>query len=300
MPALIQLSSGRLIATLNPAGGGTVASFQIDRGGQVDDLLRRAGAEAVEGGDPLGASCFPLVPFFGFVRSGHIPIAGKERPMAANHASESFPIHGDGWLASWDVTSADDISATLEYAHDGARGTPYPYRATLGFALGESALRVEVAVRNTGPEAVPAGVGLHHYFPKTADVEVRARVTGVWPEPPDPEPKGARPVPPEWDFAEGRRLGDLELDHCFGVWDGRATVTWPGRRLALDLSADPPLGILCVWSPRGEDFFCAEPVSHVNDGFFEMARGAPGHGMRILGPGETLRGTVRFAPRELT
>ena len=299
MPALIKLSSGRLTATLNPAGGGTVASFQIDRRGQVDDLLRRAGSEAVESGDPLGASCFPLVPFFGFARSGFIPVAGKEWPMAPNHPSEHFPIHGDGWLAPWDVTSADGARTTLTYAHEGARGTPYPYRATLGFALSQSALRVEVAVRNTGPQAVPVGVGLHPYFPRTADVELRARATATWPEPPDPEPKGARPVPPEWDFAEGRRLGELELDHCFGGWDGRATVTWPVRRLALDLSAEPPLGVFCVWSPRGEDFFCVEPVSHVNDGFFEMARGAPGHGMRILEPGETLRGAVRFAPREL-
>ena len=260
MPTLIELSSGRLTATLNPAGGGTVASFQVDRRGRVDDLLRRAGAEAVESGDPLGASCFPLVPFFGFVRSGHIPIAGNERPMAANHASESFPIHGDGWLAPWEVTDAEGDRTTLAYVHDGARGTPYPYRATLGFALSETGLSVEVAVRNTGPEAVPAGLGLHPYFPKTADVELRVRATGAWPEPPDPEPMGARPVPPEWDLSAGRRLGDLELDHCFGGWDGRATVTWPDRRLALDLAADPPLGIFCVWSPRGEDFFCAEPV----------------------------------------
>ena len=51
--------------------------------------------------------------------------------------------------------------------------------------------------------------------------------------------------------------------------------------------------------PQGEDFFCVEPVSHVNDGFFEMARGAPEHGMRILQPGETLSGAVRFQPRQL-
>ena len=188
MPTLIKLSSGRLTATLNPAGGGTVASFQVDRRGRVDDLLRRAGAEAVESGDPLGASCFPLVPFFGFVRSGHIPIAGNERPMAANHASESFPIHGDGWLAPWEVTDAEGDRTTLAYVHDGARGTPYPYRATLGFALSETGLSVEVAVRNTGPEAVPAGLGLHPYFPKTADVELRVRATGAWPEPPTRSP----------------------------------------------------------------------------------------------------------------
>lgn len=298
LPDLILLNAGRLGLAVNPAGGAIVA-FRFDRGGHVDDLLRRAAREDVERNDPLGASAFPLVPFFGFLRSGTIPIAGGERPMAPNHPSEPFALHGDGWLAEWGVESAGDTGATLAYAHDGDGGYPFPYRAALGFALSDEALTVTVSVNNAGQGPMPAGIGLHPYFHKTADVELRARMSGVWPEPPDTERLGAQALPPDWDFTGGRRLDELELDHCFNGWDGHATVTWPSRRLALDISATPPLGILCVWSPKGEPFFCAEPVSQVNDGFFEMARGAPDHGMRVLEAGSTLSGTVHFRPREL-
>lgn len=297
--SLIELASGPLSATLNPAGGGTIVAFQLDRAGQPHDLLRRADSGSVERGDPLGASCFPLVPFFAFVRSGRIPFAGRECAMAPNHPSEPFPLHGDGWLAQWTVESADRAAAALSYAHDGDGGTPFRYRAGLRFVLDDDALAVTVAVTNAGEGPMPAGIGLHPYFPKTADVELRARMSGVWPEPPDAKRLGAQDLPRGWDFSDGRRMAEIGLDHCFSGWDGRATVTWPSRRLALDVTTARPLGILCVWSPKGESFFCVEPVSHVNDGFFEMARGAPEHGMRILQPGETLSGAVRFQPRQL-
>ena len=274
-------------------------SFQLDRGGDAVDLLRPAARHDTENGDPLGASAFPLVPFFAFARSGSIVFEGKAWPMAPNHASEAFPIHGDGWLAEWEVERADDASATLTYTHDSSSGYPFPYRARLDFGLDAVALTVQVSVSNEGTGTMPAGIGLHPYFPKSDDVELHARMTGVWPEPPDPTRLGAQALPQEWNFNDGRRLGQIELDHCFSGWDGRATVAWPSRALALDVTADPALGVLCVWSPKGESFFCVEPVSHVNDGFFEMARGAPGHGMRILKPGETLSGAVRFQPRQL-
>ena len=298
MPDLTRLRAGRLALVVSSAGG-TIVAFRFDRGERAVDLLRAAAREDVERGDPLGASAFPLVPFFAFVRSGRIPFAAREWPMAPNHPSEPFPLHGDGWLAEWNLAGADEATATLTYDHDGDTGYPFPYRARLRFELTGEALVVEVAVSNAGKGPMPAGIGLHPYFPKSADVEVRARMSGVWPEPPDAERLGPQPLPLGWDFTDGQPLGELELDHCFSGWDGRATVTWPSQRLALDLSAAPPLGILCVWSPRGERFFCAEPVSHVNDGFFEMARGAPGHGMQVLEPGETISGTVTFRPREL-
>ena len=85
--SLIELASGPLRATLNPAGGGTIAAFQLDRAGQPATFCAAPIPGLVERGDPLGASCFPLVPFFAFVRSGRIPFAGREWPMAPNHPS---------------------------------------------------------------------------------------------------------------------------------------------------------------------------------------------------------------------
>ena len=44
-----------------------------------------------------------------------------------------------------------------------------------------------------------------------------------------------------------------------------------------------------IYVPPGQDFFCVEPVSHVNDGFNMLERGVEGTGVRVLAPGQTLR-----------
>ena len=139
MPDLIRLGAGHLVLGVSPAGG-TIVSFQLDRGQDAVNLLRPAAPHDIENGDPLGASAFPLVPFFAFARSGSIAFEGKEWPMAPNHASEAFPLHGDGWLAEWKVERADDTSATLTYRHDSSGGYPFPYRARLDFDLDAVAL----------------------------------------------------------------------------------------------------------------------------------------------------------------
>jgi aldose 1-epimerase len=50
-----------------------------------------------------------------------------------------------------------------------------------------------------------------------------------------------------------------------------------------------------VYVPPGQDFFCVEPVSHVNDGFNLLDRGVAQTGVRILEPGERLAGVVRLS-----
>ena len=49
-----------------------------------------------------------------------------------------------------------------------------------------------------------------------------------------------------------------------------------------------------IYVPPGQDYFCVEPVSHVNDGVNLAARGVEGTGVHVLAPGQSLRGAVRF------
>ena len=53
---------------------------------------------------------------------------------------------------------------------------------------------------------------------------------------------------------------------------------------------------LVIFTPAGEDFFCAEPVSHCTDAFNLAAAGADGTGMAVLAPGAELSGTVTLSP----
>jgi aldose 1-epimerase len=101
--------------------------------------------------------------------------------------------------------------------------------------------------------------------------------------------------PAAWDFGQAARVAALTLDNCFGGWNGAAEIAWPERDLSLAITADPLFGHLVIYVPPGRDFFCVEPVSHANDGFNLAARGVADTGVRVLAPGESLRGAVRFA-----
>jgi aldose 1-epimerase len=102
-------------------------------------------------------------------------------------------------------------------------------------------------------------------------------------------------VPAAWDFGGAPRVASLRMDNGFGGWSGEATIHWPESGLTLAIEADPALfRHLVVFIPPGLDFFCVEPVSNANDGFNLFERGVEGTGVRVLEPGESLRGEVRF------
>jgi aldose 1-epimerase len=60
------------------------------------------------------------------------------------------------------------------------------------------------------------------------------------------------------------------------------------------IEAGPIFRHLVIYVPPGQDFFCIEPVSHVNDGFNMLERGVETTGVHVLAPRETLAGTIHF------
>jgi aldose 1-epimerase len=51
-----------------------------------------------------------------------------------------------------------------------------------------------------------------------------------------------------------------------------------------------------VYTPPGQSFFCAEPVSHITDAFNLAAAGQADTGMLTLAPGETARVALTLTP----
>lgn len=295
-PPTLELNFNEFHLVLVP-GCGSIGSFRIVRDGVAIDLLRPAPTDAIAAAEPLGMGCFPLVPFSGGVWDGSFPFAGRTVALARNHPREPLPIHGDGWISAWDVAARTADSATLTLDRDGRSGFPFPYRARLDFRVDASGLEARIAVTNTGSAPMPAGVGLHPYFPKTGDVELEVRNTRVWPDRGEPDADGAVATPAEWDFTHTRPIRGVVVDRCFAGWDRRATVSWPGRGVTLDMRATAPLDHVVIFMPPGQDYFCVEPVSNADDGFNRMARGCPGHGATVLPPGGTLSGGMRLTVR---
>ncbi|MGH6898283.1 MAG: aldose 1-epimerase [Geminicoccaceae bacterium] len=286
---LIELRRGAFELGLCPSFGGAITRFR--HAGR--DLLRPAGAPMLAGGDPGSASCFPLVPFSNRIADARFRFQGRTYRLPRNFPPEPHAIHGQGWQNPWEVGHVGAGRAELAFRHAVA-GTPLDYRARQVFALEDDGLAVRVEVTNAGGGPMPAGVGQHAYFMRTDTVTLRARLGHVWLADARKIPERRVPVPPGWDLAKAPRVAALELDNCFDGWDGRAELAWPELDLTLRIEAEPLFGHLVVYVPPGEDFFCVEPVSNVNDGFNLFNRGVPGTGVRVLAPGARLAGTIRF------
>jgi len=287
---LLRLHHGLLELELCPQIGGCITALR-HRG---RDLLRPASARFFEQQDPREAASFPLVPFSNRIADGRFAFAGAVHQLDRNSPPEPHAIHGHGWQHAWTVREAGARAAVLEFTHRIAL-TPFEYRATQSFALAADSLTVTLEIANTGKVPMPAGLGLHPYFPRDATVTLRAHLDHVWRADARKLPQERAPLPAEWDFGNAPRVATLALDNCFGGWDGTAAISWPERDLSVVMSADPMFGHLVIYVPPGQDFFCVEPVSHVNDGFNLAARGIAGTGVQILAPGASVRGAVRFA-----
>ena len=99
-----------------------------------------------------------------------------------------------------------------------------------------------------------------------------------------------------WGFRHRRPVDELALDHVFQGWNRVALVEWPEAGEALEISADELFGHLVVYTPPGQPFFCVEPVSMIGNGFNLMEDGVAGTGVRLLEPGQSMRGSMYFKP----
>ncbi|MBS0524437.1 MAG: aldose 1-epimerase [Proteobacteria bacterium] len=260
---MVILNSGRLAVELAPQSGGSVARFTCDG----VDILRPMTAEAIASGKGMNAALYPLVPYSNRIRDGRLSFGDEIIRLARNWPGLDHPMHGDGWAHAWRVVRSDAESAEIVYEHERAGeqgGWPFRYRARQQYRLRDGGFSIRISIENLEDRVVPAGVGLHPFFVRQPDCTLTCRTAFVWRTDTEVLPTECIPVPPEWDFSRGRRPDTVLLDNCFDGWDGRASIAWPSRRLRLDLEASEPFRHLVIYTPAGQRFFCAEPVSHAN------------------------------------
>jgi aldose 1-epimerase len=275
----ITLVRGDVELVLVPRRGGGIAAFRW-RG---VDVFR----PETSGDQPQDLACFPLVPFSNRIALGRFVAGADTIRLVPNLPGVSQPhaIHGIGWQCPWTVTAFGADHALLTHCHHG-QAWPWPYRADQHFELDETGFSCRLTLRNDGPSAMPAGLGLHPYFPRAGAV-LDVRVTGQWDTDGTGLPTGWRalPAPPNW-------FGGPPIDHVFTGRTTPITIDWPGRRLTITPAED--LGFTVVYVPPGEDYFCVEPVSHMTDA---VNRNEPEDisGLRWLAPGELWHSMVHFA-----
>jgi aldose 1-epimerase len=247
-------------------------------------LLRHAAPQAAVPGTVREMSCFPLVPYSNRIAHGRFTFGGTAHRLALNFGDHPNSIHGVGWQSPWRVMQITDDTATLSLPHTPDANWPFAFVAELQAHLTQAALRIELAITNQHNAPAPAGLGLHPFFPR-GTTTLQFRADAVWQNGPDMIPTTRTAIPPDWDHAAPRAVGSAALDNCFEGWTGTATLAWPDRTLIIE--ASEIFRHLVVYTPPGQDFFCVEPVSHMNDAINRNA-------MHVLAQGETLRGTVTF------
>lgn len=291
---LLRLRAGRLAVDLAPHAGGSIARFAIEEKGRLPiDLLRPTDPDALTLGSGKDTACYPLVPFSNRIADGRLIVEGRDIYMRPNTPGFKHPIHGDGWHRPWLVERSNDTDADLLYVHD-RQGWPFPYRARQSFRLTEDGLTVGISVQSTDPSPVPAGIGLHPYFVRDEDTTLALNLKRVWLADADVLPTTRVDIPPRWDFSTPRKVSNTVLDNCFDGWDGQAVITWPHRRVRMDIEASPVFGHVVIYTPEARPYFCVEPVSHANNGFALHALGVEDVGYRLLANGDRLSGEVAF------
>ena len=292
---VITLRAERARAGVAPGIGGSLTHYHWIDGSLRHDWLRPAASADLAARTADRLASFPLVPFSNRIRAGQFTFRGQAVELPLNQWPQPHAEHGHGWQGAWSVVERADDRLVLEYDHPPG-AWPFPYRARQEFQLTADELRLTLSIENRGPGTMPAGLGFHPYFPRTAGCRLSAQVDAMWATDAEVMPTALTDADPRLGSAAGLPIAGAVLDNAFPGWRRQATIYWPERGARLVLDASPPLGFLVVYSPPAEDFFCVEPVSHCTDAFNLAAQGRADTGMLTLDPGAGVAATVRFRP----
>jgi aldose 1-epimerase len=86
--------------------------------------------------------------------------------------------------------------------------------------------------------------------------------------------------------------GLIGLDNFFAGWDGVARLVTTVGAITITATGDFAAGVQ-VYAPPTQTEICVEPVSHMPDAPNRAALAAIAP-MRLLAPGQALRGTIRL------
>ena len=294
MVAIHRLLRGDLAVDVSLQGGGI---RRFARGGQT---LMCPAPTAPQ------LACFAMLPFCSRINTGRFQYGEHEVALAPNFPPEPHAIHGFGWQGLWQLDTQDEHGCVLVYEHDGAAsddtGWPWTFRASQRLTLSDSGLWVTLTLENLSNDVMPAGMGLHPHFPLAVDMRVSMacadRVVMT---------DGLLPTLEKLDdHGEVNPLADRPwlrrgLDDVFAHRSGGVQIVWPDQPWSLSVEPDSMLPHWIVYAPRGGEFICIEPLSHVPNAVNINPIKAPFDGaMKALTPGQGWTTTTAFVTYAIT
>lgn len=305
----ITISNPRLRLTIDPALGAGIADFSI--AGPAKGwypLMRRA---APGESNPSNLACFTMAPYSNRLRDARFTFDGRTHQLRPTSAPGVTPVvaqHGDVRARPWSILDRSPLSARLAFTsrdHDGVN-FPFAFSSIIRYELRDDRLLIDLSVTNDDAHAMPAGCGLHPYFPRALfrhDDAVTVRVPCAHEYPlSNGLPTGAPALSPLVEhFKAARPLPSAPVDTVLGGFSGVAQIEWPQSGVTLTMRTSPNLGHVVLFAPHTGaqgggplPYLAVEPVTNVNDGFNLHAQGAPGTGVQVLAPGESLQVCYAF------
>ncbi|WP_342619767.1 aldose 1-epimerase [Rhodoferax sp. GW822-FHT02A01] len=287
MTETITLRASTMRCEIVPALGGSLAGLWFGE----HEVLRHQPAAQMQSG--LDGASYPLVPYSNRVGYRQLRWDGHDYVLAPNFPQEPHCIHGVGWMRAWDAERMSASQARLTYHHVADDYWPFAFETEQVFTLDAHTLEMHISITNRAAKAVPAGLGWHPYFAKSAQTHVRFSSNSRW-------EMGADMLPTHALAHSGldTDCANLTVDHCFEGWAGALQLQ--SGPLRVEVSSD--LSRLVVFTTPARDSIAIEPVSHVNNALSLAEQGEAtleALGMQVLQPGQSMRATMRIRVEEV-
>ncbi|GGI25819.1 MULTISPECIES: aldose epimerase family protein [Bradyrhizobium] len=287
------LTAGAARLGFSASAGGRVTSLELcsSKGSGLPRRVLRPFPAGVEPAQLLRwpkGGIYPLVPYSNRVRDGVLLFQGKRYELAAHPDALPHTLHGHAHRMPWETISLTPSQVTMRYSHKGGADWPWAFSATLKVELEPSRAIFCLNLRNEAQTPMPGGIGLHPYFEHQVDDNIEFDAPIDWAVTTDylaalPDAHSAGPT------ADSLPPGEVTLYRS--GWRGLCVIHRSnGDRI--EMRGDPAFSHFVLHRPADAAHLCAEPVSHVADGFNLFARGCADTGTVILEPGDELKGSV--------
>jgi aldose 1-epimerase len=253
---------------------------------------------------PPSGSGIVLVPWPNRIRDGKWQHDDTTYQLAITEPARGNAIHGLLRYTEYVPVEQDRDSVTLAATIHPQMGYPFTVRTAVRYELVSDGLKVTHFLENLGGDPAPVAVGTHPFLKiggvPTEELVLRLDAASHLEVDDRLLPTGEVHVGgTEWDFREGRRVGDVQLDDAFGELgstDGTVehTLTAPDGR-SVSVWADDEFAYVQVFTtenyPGESKAIAVEPMTAPADAFNS------GKGVRWLDPGEQweISWGIRFA-----
>ena len=286
---VITLQNNKIKLDLLPEIGGRISSLICDD----FDVLRPIPLHDLKSLHLFKGGSFPLVPFSNRIKNAKFNFNELEYNLNQN----AFPhaIHGHGYLSEWSIVERSNASAKIIYRHQPDKlGWPWSYEITQSIHLNNFSCIIELKLTNSSNSIMPFGFGIHPFFNFNDEVRLKFFASREWDGQPEDFPTKTKSIENNFNIRNGRALWKNEKTVCYENFDGKVKIIWPYKKKKITMKVDKIFNHLIVHVPKGEEYFCIEPVSHPTDGFNLMQVKKENLDSWFLAPNENINGLIEL------